>query len=486
MKLRRKISAMIVSICLILPLFCMPVLAASGSVSVSGASGNVGSTVSVNCTIKCSSGPIGAATVVASYDPSALQFVSATGGANGGSGSVIYAGDGDGSATSLSFSMSFKILKEGSHTVSAGSSDAYDWNLQVMSVSGGSGTIKGTVPQTDNPGNNSNNNNSNNNNNNNSNTNNNQDVDPSKDSNNKLSSLQVSPGSLSPAFSANTTSYTVTVPADTTAVTISATPASDKAKVSVSGGKDLKLGENSARVVVTAENGSSKAYNITIMCGEVEKITVNGTENTINEGFTDEQIPAGFSRGKAVYNEREYEALVSASGVQLMYLTNEAGSAFYIYEQDTQSFYPFVQIAIDEGKYIVPLPLDDTDPQFAGFEQVTLSIQNQSFFAWKIDEEFSVLKVMNQDGAELYYKYDSVDGTYQRFAEVKVSDNSLVIEGEIEEDDRPFYEKYSLYLIAGASGVAVLFLILTIVFGVKMKKQGKSAGDVEAKEKKEE
>lgn len=466
MKLRRKISAIIISVCLILPLFSMSALAASGSISMSGGSGKVGSTVSVSCTIKCSSGPIGAATVVATYDPSALELVSATGGANGGSGSVIYAGDGDGSVSSLSFSMSFKVLKEGSHKVSASSSDAYDWNLSVMSVSGGSATVKGTVPNSSEPGNTGGNTGSNSN-------NGGQQQEDNRDSNNKLSGLQVSPGSLAPAFSSGTTSYTVTVPSDTTEVVISATAESSKAKVSVSGGKDLKLGENSAKVVVTAENGDTRAYNLTIICGEVEKIDINGVTNTINEGFSDEQIPGGFARAKATYNERQYEAVAHESGMQLMYLSNESGSAFYIYDQATQSFAPFMQIGLGEGKYIIPLPLDAADEQFAGYEQITLTLNEQSVAAWKLDEEFSVIKVMNQAGEDLYYKYDSVDGTYQRYSEVKPSEG-VVIEGTVTEDTTPFYEEYAVYLMLGTSAVAVVFIILTIVFGVKLKKAGKS------------
>lgn len=464
MKLVKKFSAIIVSICFLLPLFCTSAQAASGSLSISGGSGNVGSTVTVSCSIKCSSGPIGAATVVVGYDSSALQYVSATGGANGGSGSVIYAGDGDGSTSSLSFSITFKILKEGSHKVSASCSDAVDWDAQTMSVSGSSATVKGTVPS-------SNTDNNSNSNNNNTNTDNTTDENDDRDSNNSLSSLQVSPGALSPAFSAGTTSYTVTVPSDTTEVTISAKAASDKAKVSVSGGKDLKLGENSAKVVVTAENGSSKAYNITIVCGEVEKITVNGAECTINEGFADDAIPTGFSRGTITYNEREYAAVVNGTGtLQLVNLQSEAGSTFYIYDAETQEFSPFTQIVIDEGKYIMPLPIDEADSTFGAYEQINLNINDKSFFAWKLDDEFSVLLVMNQDGETLYYKYDSVDGTYQRYAEVPAADG-VVIEGIVEEDDRNFLEKYSMYIMAGTACVAVVFIILTIVFGVKLKKK---------------
>ena len=154
MKLRNKWVAIIISICILLPMFSASALAASGSLSLSGASGKVGSTVSVTCTIKSTSGAIGAATVVVTYDPASLKFVSATGGARDNSGSVIYAGEGDGSTKSLSFSISFKILKEGSHKVSASSSDAYNWDMQVMEVGSASAKVTGKVSS-----NNTNNNN---------------------------------------------------------------------------------------------------------------------------------------------------------------------------------------------------------------------------------------------------------------------------------------------------------------------------------------
>lgn len=58
-----------------------------------------------------------------------------------------------------------------------------------------------------------------------------------------LSSLQISPGTLSPAFSAEVDSYTASVSLDTEKLTVSAVPASDKATVALSG-TDLQEGEN--------------------------------------------------------------------------------------------------------------------------------------------------------------------------------------------------------------------------------------------------
>ncbi len=82
-----------------------------------------------------------------------------------------------------------------------------------------------------------------------------------------LSSLQISPGTLSPAFSAEVDSYTASVSLDTEKLTVSAVPASDKATVALSG-TDLQEGENTVTCTVTAEDGTSHTY--TILVNRVE------------------------------------------------------------------------------------------------------------------------------------------------------------------------------------------------------------------------
>lgn len=474
MKYRNKIGAILLSICLLLPMFSIVSYAASGSVSVSSKSGNVGSTVTITCTIKCSSGPIGYADVTLVYDPAALQWVSGTNMAQGGSGSVHYVGTTqDGTSSSLSFSMTFKILKDGSHKVSTSTASASDIDEVQFAPSKGSGTITGkvktttTTPTTPSTGNNS--------------TGNNDTPTTTKDTNCKLSSLQVYPGTLSPAFSADTTSYTVTVPSDTTEVTISATPQSSKATVTVSGGKDLKLGANEARVIVVAESGASVAYTITIMCGEEEKIQIGGKDNTINEAFTDEQIPTGFTRTKVTYNGRQYEAVTNANS-NLVLMSLQAGDTnnFYIYNQETQEFHTFVQITIAEGKYIIPLPLSEDVVEFADYDTVTLQVQEKSFDAWKLDEEFSVAYVMNQDGVETLYRYDSVDGTFQRYTDIKVED---VEQTPIQKTWFP--NEYYMYAIVGLGVFAVVLLIAMIYFiaSRKARHEGRKRKAIKRQEK---
>lgn len=443
MRYKNKIGAILLSICLLFPLFTTVSQAASGSVSISSKSGNVGSTVTVTCTIQCSSGAIGYADITLKYDPAALQWVSGTNLAQGGSGSVHYVGTTqDATAKALSFSMTFKILKTGSHTISTSTADASDIDENQFTPSKGSGTITGktatTTPTTPDTGNEQSN----------------------KDSNNKLSALQVYPGTLSPAFSADTTSYTITVSADTTAVTISATAVSNKATVSVSGGTDLKLGENEAKVIVVAENGSSKAYTLTIMCGEAEKIQIDGMEHTINEDFTDEQIPTGFSRKQVTYNNRLYEAVVDVSGkVTLVNLKNGENIDFYIYNQEAQEFYNFVQVSFSDGKYIIPLPLNSNIKKFAECEEFTIQVREKAIEAWKITDEFSVVYVINQEGTESLYKYDSVDGTFQRY-----SDNDIEQTNAEPVEKTIFPNEYYMYAIVGLGTLSLILFIAMIYF----------------------
>lgn len=81
-------------------------------------------------------------------------------------------------------------------------------------------------------------------------------------SNNNLASLSLSNGTLTPSFSSNTTSYTVTI--DEASTVITATAQDSKAKVSGTGTKKINYGTNTFTIVVTAESGAKKTYTITV------------------------------------------------------------------------------------------------------------------------------------------------------------------------------------------------------------------------------
>lgn len=81
---------------------------------------------------------------------------------------------------------------------------------------------------------------------------------------NSLSSLTISKGTLSPIFNTNTTTYNVDVDKDVSSININAKATDSKATVIGIGTKSLSYGNNKFSIVVTAENGSKKTYTINI------------------------------------------------------------------------------------------------------------------------------------------------------------------------------------------------------------------------------
>ena len=85
-----------------------------------------------------------------------------------------------------------------------------------------------------------------------------------KSTDNTLSSLTVTEGAITPEFNKDVREYNVTVPNEITNVNVVATPTDSKATTAVTGNTDLKEGENTVTVVVTAEDGSTSQYLIRV------------------------------------------------------------------------------------------------------------------------------------------------------------------------------------------------------------------------------
>lgn len=473
MKKLRRIGIIIGIISLLLPMWSHRTLAASGSASLSGGSGMVGATVTVSGSVKATKA-MGAATVTLSYDPSALQYISGSSGTNGGSGSAIYAGYGDGTVKKVSFTMKFKILKEGSHKIS-GTVDAYNMDEAQLNVGSVQTTITGKVEE-------------------------------AKSTNTKLKSLKVYPGTLSPAFSEGTKSYTLQVPEGTKEVTVSAVTKSSKATFYVTGTTNLKEGTNYASVVVTAESGKTGKYTISIVVPKSEKkepekedpnedpkddpskedpkdepvgeslqAEIDGLTYTLREDFTKEELPAHFT--EATLNYQNTEVLGATSevyGLQLLYLEAEDGEKdFFLYQEET--FYPFVALQISNKKTIVPVAIVETDQVLPEENRKELVLGKATLDAWNTtDKECYIFPAMGEDGVRRYYRYDVEDGTYQRYFETeiaaseKIEKEEKVIPSELlPKEWTPYYD----YILLVAFGVLLILLVLVVAFGINADKR---------------
>ena len=465
MRKLRNIIIGLLSVCLLIPMCGSQVMAASGSVTLSGGSGKVGSTVTVNGSVKCSGGKMGGVTVTLSYDHTKLMYTGGSSGTNGGSGRVIYSGFGDGNVTTLSFSMQFKVKEEGTHKIS-GVAEGYDFDEKPMAIKVSGATVKGTVVQKDEP----------------ETTDKDEEKPAAKSSNTKLNSLKVYPGTLAPAFSPDVRNYTVTVPDGTKEVTLSVAPQSTKATYYTTGTTGLKVGENLAKVVVTAENGTSNSYSIKVIVEEKPRITAEGKEYFV-DSLKKTSIPNGYTKAKIKFGKEEFEGYKSEqTGLELLCLKQEGGrKEIYIVDGKKQTVYPFYRMPLSDVRYVVLLPIADNE-KVGDYLQTSIVLEGKIFDAWEEEKDkVYLVKTINDEGEEYIYRYDFVDGTFQRYAAIEKVEMETVVE-ETEPTETKIVSKilpaqfipYLDYILIGAAAlVLILFIIVLSLAFNKHQRRGR-------------
>nr|WP_240344179.1 cadherin-like beta sandwich domain-containing protein [Paenibacillus sp. SYP-B3998] len=108
-----------------------------------------------------------------------------------------------------------------------------------------------------------------------------------------LSDLKVDETSIA-GFASGTLAYTVPVPNATTAVTVTGTKADATATVVVTGGSNLVVGDNKVTVTVTAQNGTTQTYTITV-------IRAKSNNANLSDLKVDETSIANFAPGTLAY-----------------------------------------------------------------------------------------------------------------------------------------------------------------------------------------
>lgn len=399
--MRKKLVSLVMSLFMVAALFMMStetVYAANASISVSASSVKIGDSITVTVAV-----PEGiTATIDVTYPSNLVSFTSCSTTANN-TGSAISMNLG--SFSSRTATITFSAIAAGNaaftvNPITAGSEET----AEEVALGGASANVtienQASVEQP---------------------------VELS--SNNSLGILQLYEATLSPAFHANTTSYTASVGYDVTKVTVYAVAADSKAKVtSISGGNDLKVGNNNISIVVQAENGVSKTYTIVVtraqktqtqpsstqtpnnsettntqtpnssettnseasngsetsnsetsstQPAEEKKFSWNGSDLEFIDTIPNSVVPKDFEKSTKVINNKEVPVLDFKNGaLTLMYLSDENGeNSLYVYDTVTQDVYPFVSIGNDESYIIILRPNDAAVP--VGYSACTLSIEGK-------------------------------------------------------------------------------------------------------------
>lgn len=472
--MNRKLKKLIVSvmtafmIAVIGPFGQMISWASNTKISFSDPSVMVGNDVTVNMKVT-SDTALGTAEIMLSYDPGILEFVSGTS-ANGGAGAIKILGTMDSAdQKSFNFSLKFKTLQAGNAPIKVTSQEIYDVNSQALTLSKqGSATVKVTSPAT-----------------------------YSKDA--TLKTLKISPGTLSPGFSASVDQYTAEVDANTADLVVNAVAANAGAHVTLQGEKGLKAGDNAVVVKVTAEDGQTvKNYTITVKKpeggetvpstnanGETKeaefadaKVTVNGTEYSIAASFDESTLPEGFESASYSYKGTE---VMSGKGLEkdllLLYLKDAGGNGgFFVYNEKADTWSQFVQVETS-SKAIVVIPLDADTKVPEGFAERSVDIDGIRVTGWVVkseaEPEYCVFYAMNWNGEKAFYRYDLKEKTVQRYFASEVSYDEHVKLVKTYEALRKDYGM-QFYIMIGVSVIALVLLVSVILL---LKKGNNGSGN---------
>lgn len=284
---------------------------------------------------------------------------------------------------------------------------------------------------------------------------------PGKSGNNALSTLTVSAGTLTPAFDPAITEYTLSLPSQSDRLTITANPSDSRATVQGDGDISLQDGETSLSVVVTAEDGSAKAYTITVQVAQAPTLFLdyNGQRLGVVKDVSQVTPPAGFAPAEPItYSGDTLPIWTDVSGKRtLVYLMDEKTSAqgFYLFSQTTGVQSPYLPILCGSVTYIytdIPKELSSVP----GLTPATVKAFGQTLNGWTYNDaslkDFCVLYLMDDAGSYGYYTYDSREETLQRFS------------GAVFTDDAGQSLRVPMLYVYIAGGAALVLLILLIVF----------------------
>lgn len=506
MKKRIKQYMWILAVCLGLLVPDTTLWAAAGktAVSVSSNSVNIGDTVTVTGKAAGPSGEKVLATMTLSWDAGVLEFVSCSVDSNGGGGSRLMNGD--------SFTITLKAVAAGTSAISLSATDGVLFDtvesLDSMEASSASVTVNNAAGSGNNTagggtangggaadgGNNAAGGGSAN----------GGGAQEPLSADNSLKSLTISPGTLSPSFAYNKTSYTATVASDVKSIAVSAVPANAKAVVeSVTGNENLKEGTNTIKVVVKAENGVTAAYTIKVTkqqaAGSVpnapeegntnggeaepsdkenteEYITVNGVPRRISEAFKEEDIPVDFAESEINYHGKTYKGVSYTKGaLKLLWMVSEEDSgSFFVYDETRDSMYPFVRFSNGEN-YVIALaaPVDAAIPE--QYLQTSLAVDDTHTIAAyqkaaegesEILSEFYIFYGVNQSGTEQWYQYDTVEGTYQRLSAAPATEEENAPAEDIvylRDAYNTLSEKYTSEKNFARTVIAVLVFVIAVL-----------------------
>ena len=228
----------------------------------------------------------------------------------------------------------------------------------------------------------------------------------------RLAELSVMDYEISPAFNKDIQEYFVEVPLTQENVKIDAKTLGSKAQIKGTGNYDVKEGNNVFEIVVTAENGETKTYKLNVAVIDKNPITViiNQKQYTVVKQVKLLQKPKLYE-----------ETTIKINDIEVPAFRNETNKLIIVGIKDENS--PILYATYNDGKYEIyteitskNLLLYITEGNLDGYKKISVTINEQQYSAYEINDRFVFVYAMNVNNGEYgYYKYDKKDETFQYY-----------------------------------------------------------------------
>lgn len=425
----------------------------------------VGNTVKVTFTFKDSQ-VIGGVNALITFDSSKLSYVSSS--HSLGSGVIELAGktikilvyNAESTSKTATVDVQFKALAVGDTKVSITTNEVTDIDGNSIGAPTGSTTV--SVKQ------------------------------ENKSNNANLKWLTVPKGcTLVPKFSKDVTNYTCTVPGSVTSFPMDWEAEDKGATTKVSSGYQLKVGENTRTVTVTAQDGTKKVYTVKItrLAPEVTatpeltptptpaptqepiKVTVEEQEYTLNPTLS-LTLPNGFNKETILYNGTEIETAV-LSTIKLVQLNSEGKDNFFIYDSENGTFKPYKTITNSGTSFTALDEKPDVLPENAVGEHKV--INDGEYTVWpfiQFGEGYYIIHIMNEFGVKYPAVYCEADGSIQKLSlKVFGSEQTGATVDSTPKPVNKFFEnvKIDWLLVAIIACALILVAIIVIIIVIASK-----------------
>lgn len=262
-----------------------------------------------------------------------------------------------------------------------------------------------------------------------------------KESESRLKSLSVDGYNLNKNFDSNDYEYVVSVPLTETKININALTIGNNANVIGIGTYEISENSNIFIIKVTAEDGSVSEYKINVLITDPNPINVE----IENENYT---VVKQKSKLEKIFNYEETTIEINGISIPayksdithftIIGLQNNDGNIKYaIVENNNYKLYNEVS-SNNLNLYI-------TSGNLENYKKIKTEINGISYDTYKLNDRFVICYAMDiSSGTYNYYKYDTIDKTFQYY--------------EIKENfDQNNKHKINIYFIT-----TIIFLIISI------------------------